>query len=68
MTFKTVSKAEIHYVFCPHEIRKKRLIKRADSRDEHKLKNWEHYLQYYEDEPAPACEHFYIDNSADLEV
>jgi len=59
---------EVHYVFCPSQIRKERMIKRAHSRDEGKLQDWEKHLQYYEDEPAPACKHFPVDNSADLDV
>jgi predicted kinase len=59
---------EIHYVFCPSQIRKERMLKRADPRDKGKLRDWKNHLQYYEDEPRPACEHFPVDNSADLEV
>jgi len=59
---------EVHYVFCPSRIRKERMAKRADPRDEGKLRDWEKHLHYYEDEPAPACEYFPVDNSADFEV
>lgn len=59
---------EIHYVSCPAHIRKERMIRRANSRDEAKLRDWKNHLQYYEDEPPPACEHFSVDNSADLEL
>ena len=62
------SPVEVHYVFCPSQIRKERMLKRADSRDEGKLRDWQNHLHYYEDEPAPVCEHFPVDNSADLEV
>jgi predicted kinase len=58
----------VHYVFCPPHIRQERMIKRADSRDEGKLRDWENHLQYYENEPPPACEYFPVDNSADLAV
>jgi predicted kinase len=59
---------EIHYVACPAHIRKERMIRRADSRDEAKLRDWKNHLQYYEDEPPPACKHFPVDNSADLKL
>jgi len=59
---------KVHYVFCPPHIRKERMIKRADSRDEGKLRDWKNYLHYYDDEPPPACEYFSVDNSADLAV
>ena len=59
---------EIHYISCPVHIRKERMLKRADSRDEGKLRNWENHLHYYDNEPAPVCEYFSVDNSVDLEV
>ena len=59
---------KIHYVFCPVQVRKKRMIKRANSRDEAKLRDWEKHLRYYEDEAPPACEHVSIDNSANHEI
>jgi predicted kinase len=58
----------VHYVFCPPHIRKERMIKRADSRDTGKLRDWKKYLHYYDDEPPPACTYFPVDNSADLAV
>jgi predicted kinase len=58
----------VHYVSCPPHIRKERMIKRADSRDEGKLRDWNNYLHYYDDEPPPACIYFPVDNSADLAV
>ena len=54
---------EVHYVFCTPQVRKERMIRRGNSRDEGKLKDWENYLHYYEDEPSPSCEHILIDNS-----
>ena len=59
---------EIHYVSCPSRIRKERIIRRADVRDQGKLRDWDNYLEYYGDEAPPACEHVAVDNSADLEV
>jgi predicted kinase len=58
----------VHYVFCPPHIRQERMIKRADSRDEGKLRDWKNHLRYYENEPPPACVYFPVDNSADLAV
>jgi len=57
---------KIHYVFCSAHVRKKRMIKRANSRDEAKLRDWEKHLRYYEDEAPPACKHFLVDNSVDF--
>jgi predicted kinase len=57
---------KIHYVFCPPKIRKERMIKRAQSRDMAKLSDWNNHLHYYDNDPPPACDHFPVDNSADL--
>ena len=51
---------EVHYVTCPPEIRKERLAKRGDDRDLAKLRDWENYIQYYE-ESLPVFEHVLID-------
>ena len=55
---------EMHYVFCPADIRKQRLAQRGDRRDLAKLRDWEKYIQYYE-ESAPVFAHVLIDG-ADL--
>lgn len=34
----------VHYVFCPPHTRQERMIKRADSRDTGKLRDWENHL------------------------
>ena len=54
---------EVHYVYCPPEIRKSRLARRADARDVAKLRNWENYIQYYGDESAPIFQHVFVDGS-----
>ena len=56
---------EVHYVSCPPEIRKTRMIKRANPRDQAKLRDWDNYLSYYEDEAPPACDHILVDNSGE---
>jgi len=56
------SAVEVHYVSCPPEMRKQRLAKRGNSRDLAKLKDWENYIQYYEESP-PVFEHFFVDGS-----
>jgi predicted kinase len=54
--------AEVHYVSCPAEIRRKRLAQRGNARDHAKLRNWEHYIQYYGEHP-PVFEHVRIDGA-----
>jgi dephospho-CoA kinase len=58
---------EIHYVYCSSEIRKKRMLKRANPRDSAKFKNWKNFNTYYSNEEPPVFEHIIIDNSKDLE-
>lgn len=53
---------EIHYLTCPPETRRQRLAKRGDARDLAKLRDWENYIQYYEESP-PVFEHVLIDGS-----
>lgn len=57
---------EIHYVSCAPEIRKERMGKRGNPRDEAKLRDWEEYLRYYDDETPPRCPHVLVDNSRDV--
>jgi hypothetical protein len=54
------SPVEVHYVSCSSEIRKKRLAERGDARDLAKLRDWEQYIQYYEESP-PVFEHVWVD-------
>lgn len=58
---------EIHYVYCSLEIRKKRMLQRANPRDATKLENWTNFNSYYGDEKPPVFEHIIVDNSKDLE-
>jgi dephospho-CoA kinase len=53
---------EVHYVSCPPEIRKQRLVQRGNPRDLAKLQDWENYIQYYE-ERQPVFEHVLVDGS-----
>ena len=55
---------EIHYVFCAAGIRKERLGKRGNPRDDAKLLNWDEYVRYYDDAP-PRCPHVFVDTSKD---
>ncbi|MBD5782613.1 ATP-binding protein [Pelagicoccus sp. NFK12] len=52
------------FVHCSPELRKRRLIERANPRDEPKLKNWEKHLQYYDPDAFPAYPHFAVDTAA----
>lgn len=58
---------EIHYVFCPPNIRRKRLLSRANPRDKSKIENWDSYVKYYGNEMPPCFEHVFIENSRSLE-
>jgi predicted kinase len=51
---------EVHYVTCPTEIRKSRLAARGNPRDQAKLRDWERYIQYYDESP-PVFRHLQID-------
>ena len=53
---------EVHYVSCPPEIRKRRLAERGNPRDLAKLRDWENYIKYYEENP-PVFEHVAIDGT-----
>jgi predicted kinase len=53
---------EVHYVFCPAEVRRHRLTERGNPRDRAKLKDWEHYLRYYDERP-PACKHILVEGA-----
>ncbi len=53
---------EVHYVSCAPEIRRQRLAQRGDARDLAKLRDWENYIQYYE-ERQPVFEHVLVDGS-----
>lgn len=53
---------EVHYVSCPPEIRRRRLAQRGNPRDLAKLRDWENYIQYYE-ERQPVFEHVWVDGS-----
>ena len=50
----------VHYIACSPEIRRRRLMERGDARDLAKLRDWENYTQYYEEEP-PVFKHVLID-------
>jgi dephospho-CoA kinase len=53
---------EVYYVSCPAEIRRQRLAQRGNPRDLAKLRDWENYIQYYE-ERQPVFEHVLVDGS-----
>ena len=54
---------EVHYVQCDPEIRRQRLMHRANARDRAKLDDWETYIKYYGDEAPPAFGHILVDGS-----
>lgn len=57
------SSVEVHYVYCPPDVRKERLISRSNPRDRAKLLDWQHYIQYYGTEAAPDFPHIFVDTS-----
>lgn len=58
---------EIHYVFCPPQVRRDRLLERANARDRAKLADWDSYIRYYGEEEPPCCEHVFVDGDARTE-
>jgi len=48
---------EVHYVYCPPEVRRHRLAQRGEARDLAKLHDWDDYIQYYYEENPPVFEH-----------
>ena len=58
------SPVEVHYVYCPPELRRRRLAERGDARDLAKLRDWEAYLRYYGEESPPVFEHISIDGAS----
>jgi len=66
LTVRLGCPVEIHYVSCAPEIRRERMGKRGNPRDEAKLRDWEKHIRYYDDEAPPRCPHVLIDNSEDL--
>jgi predicted kinase len=53
---------EVHYVHRPPDERKRRLAQRGNPRDKEKLRDWENYIQYYEESP-PVFEHILVGGS-----
>lgn len=53
---------EVHYVSCPPDVRRARLAERGDPRDRAKLRDWDRYVEYYEESP-PACDHVLVDGA-----
>ena len=58
---------EIHYVFCTPNVRKNRLLLRANARDQSKIEDWDRYVKYYGNEKPPRFKHVLIDNSGRME-
>lgn len=57
------SNVEVHYLYCPPEIRKKRLIERNSHRDTAKLADWESHLEHCGEEKPPVFEHVFINTT-----
>jgi predicted kinase len=63
LTVRLECPVEIHYVYCAPEIRRERMRKRGNPRDEAKLRDWDEYVRYYDDEAPPRCPHVLVENS-----
>lgn len=66
LTVRLGSPVEIHYVSCASEIRRERMRKRGNPRDEAKLRDWDEYVRYYDDEAPPCCPHVLVVNSREI--
>lgn len=53
----------LHFVWCPPEVRRARLITRGEPRDRPKLKNWPAYAATCRESP-PVWPHHFIDGTA----
>jgi predicted kinase len=53
---------EVHYVSCAPEIRRERMRRRGNPRDEAKLRDWDEYVRYYGDEATPRCPHVLVES------
>ena len=53
---------EVHFVFCPPEVRRERMERRGEARDLAKLAHWESYLQTTAIKPPPF-DHILVDSS-----
>lgn len=56
------AKIEVHFVTCPPNIRRQRMVLRGEPRDLAKLEEWETHKAYYGDESPPLFCHTLIDN------
>ncbi|MFT5195421.1 MAG: putative kinase [Cellvibrionaceae bacterium] len=55
------SPVKIHYVTCPPEVRRQRIITRGEPRDLAKLADWDSHQAYFRNEGPPVFEHVFID-------
>lgn len=53
----------VHFVWCPVELRRERMLARGEERDRPKLRDWETYAAQCR-EQRPVWEHRYVDTSA----
>lgn len=54
--------AEFHFIWCPPEIRKQRIIGRGEGRDLPKLAEWERYVATCREE-APVFPHWFVETA-----
>ncbi len=60
LTERLGASVEVHYVYCPPNVRRERLLERANVRDRAKLDNWDSYIRYYGTEAPPCFEHVFV--------
>ena len=56
---------KVIYIYCPPEIRRERIIARANPRDSQKLSSWDEFNKYYGSEAPPAFSHIFIDSTSE---
>jgi adenylate kinase family enzyme len=63
LSSRLVAEVKVHYIFCRAEVRRQRLIDRANPRDTSKLLDWAAHSEYYDGEHAPVFDHIPVDTS-----
>ena len=56
------TKVEVHYIYCPEDLRRERLQKRGNPRDGGKLLDLDAHCEYY-GSTIPCCPHILVDTS-----
>lgn len=60
---KGIELVQVHYLYCEPNVRKQRLIARANPRDKAKIAEWDVHLDYYQAKPKPEFHHLFVDTT-----